>query len=849
MLEKQNICRTITLYNNYIPAIGDEPDWEFCTFGAVDGINVSNNILVNDGRELTEEIWDREKNWKCQLKGEYAAQKIYAVRYDDVEVEQRFWEDNSLPFFFFCRIQCGREKMIFLRDRNGFEKILNISGKTQGITYLTYDNSDLFIVIKSIDYETGAGLINMLHKNMNMISQKDNFCSLKNSFTIMAVRYSWLNSNNKADIVRLDENKIDEVYIKLMEKEGGNIDEIEEEMKKQLEGVKVLKVPVLGSDDAIIVLSSIGWGSFLNLYKSNNGVFGDYNKASAYNKNAAGIVTQICVNNVNNLFNFSQKNKISDIMTGDDMWYQMQVKTLRNKLDRLKDKSNELDIIWNALPKFSGKAFNDYVFFPLLRAMDTLLDLMLKQDQNILDKEPFFDFLTGFCLYVQNTILSDRHVMQILGFNMRIYDIPVKLNAFYNAYLYRISDVLNTNKGCQYDFIAFPGMRDIVSVKELYKEVSEEKRLLKVEIPEYSFYQVHNMMVILTHETAHYVGREFRNRKERSECMVRSYSHIYMNYIKNSFDGEYDFEETLLQEMENRVVSLLSNLLTREYNREYLKNKKYPESGQENLAERNKEKADYLAELIPNIQDAMNDIVIYSISAIYSPVCYNMEIEQEEEFLRKIGDISRYFMEIPIRENTQTYSYSILGKIQILYEESFADLMSVLILQLGLEEYIIGIINSAEYQKMTLDQLLNSEAMLRIAAVIGSIIKTESGFEDWKSDIGKCGNEKDWEKVVSEALWLWTKEAFDEEKLSEKTYENNNYCALKSDNFIIRQAAEYLQLCIERFKEKESDIQGISGVRNIFKVFSGKDCTGEEQIMEMMSFINSYREELLKNTE
>lgn len=865
MSDKRNICRAVTLYNNYIPTMCRKPNWEFCAFGTVDGIDVSENILSSDGTKVTEEIWEQQKTWRHQLEGKYAAQKIYVVRYDDVDIEREFWEDDQLPFFFFCRIQCGRDKMPFLKDRSEFEKRLNIYGKTAGITYLTYDNSDLFVVIKAIDYESGAGLIHLIHRNINLAMNTDTICSLKNSFTIMAVKYSWLNSLNEDDINELDQNKIDTVYIKLMEKEGGDINKIAKQIENQLKGVTVLKLPVLGSDDAIISLSAVGWGSFLNLYQSDHGIFGDDSKESIYHSNAAGIVTQICLKEAENLYDISQVELIEDKAEESGIEYADHVERLKGKLVKLKVQSNELDIIWNALPKFSGKVFIDYVFFPLLKAMDTLLDLMLEQQDDNLDKEPSYDFLTGFCLYVQNTILSDRHVTQTMGFNTKIYDIPVKLNAFYNAYLYRVSEILEVVKDCDYAFIAFPGMDDIVSVKELYKGVSKKRRLLKVEIPEYSFYEVHEMMIILAHEAAHYVGRVFRRRKERTGFILKSYAHIYINYVENLLGSK--FEETLSQEMEKRLTNLLSALLTREYNAEYLQNIKYPGLESKDLAIKNKENADYFAELVPNIQDAMNDIVDQGISKVFSPILYEMEDEQKSSFLGKVNEASNGFMKNPIRESTRTYSYAVLGEFQYLYEESFADLMSILILQLSLEEYVTGIINSARYQKMPLEQLLNSDVMLRVAAVIGSIIKTQRVDKEWKEvktqtvvnkwkdDISKCGEEKDWEKVVSQALWLWTKDSFDHEKTSASEYINNIFCALKSDNLVLQCMTQYLQICIQKFQSLETksklldaDIMDsrITNIGNIYGVYSGvKNCTGEEQIIEMMNFINSYRQDLI----
>lgn len=843
MMDKQDVCRVITLYNNYIPAMCHSPQWEFCAFGTTDGIDVSDNILTKEGQKITEVIGKYEEKCKSRLPGQYAAQRIYVVRRDVLETERSFWEGNdNMPFFFFCRIQCGREKLILLKDRDGFEQEMNQVQDVKGITYLTYDNSDLFVVIRSMLYEQGMSFINRLHQNINLLNSSSQQCSLKNSFTTMAMRYSWINDIEK-NAGYLEEKKIDTVYIKLMRREGGDISEIENAIKKFLGNVSPVKQPVLGTDDVILVLKSVNWKSFLSLYHSENGILSEYNPKSKYTENACGVVTQICANKLNDFEKSFVKSKpLSGQM--DDKQYQVMVQKLRDKA--VKNNLTELVIICNALPKFSDKAFNDYIFFPLLSVFDTLLALIETEKEFFLDKEPFFDFLTGFCMYVQNTILSDRHVTQTMGFNVKLYDIPVKLNAFYNAYLYRISNFLKQKQECQYDFIAFPGMGDIVSVKELYKGTLEDRRLLKVEIPEYSFYKVHDMMIILAHETAHYVGRIFRNRTERVHYVVTSYAHIYVKYITNFLKDTFEVTETLKQEVEERLVVLLFNVLKREKESEYLSEKKYPQLSEEKFSEKDEEKTEYFSELVPNIHDAMNDIVIYSLSTLFAPICYTMSRDKVQDMLTTVRDKSMYFIAIPIRENTQTHSYEVLEKLQVLFEESFADVMSIMILQLDVRDYINGLLDSAQYQNMELEQLIHSDIMLRIASVVGCILRRDEGFEDWKNEIQTCKDEEDRERVIGEALWLLTKASFDEDRISEEDYENNNFCAFKNDDFILYQVVEYLEKCVNSFSGEEIQLQGIPAIREIFKTFTNQECTGEQQIITMMEFIDSYREDLLQ---
>ena len=159
---KKNICRPITFYNNFIPLEKYLQDWQFCAFGTVDGIDVDNDILFDTmDQSITQRILEDQKNFCQRLQGKFAAQRIYAVRFGESQADEEFWEkEDYFPFFFFCRIQCDNGKQKVWEDRENLEKRLQLEGSIKAITYLTYDNSDLLLILRTIDYNTGAAVIN-----------------------------------------------------------------------------------------------------------------------------------------------------------------------------------------------------------------------------------------------------------------------------------------------------------------------------------------------------------------------------------------------------------------------------------------------------------------------------------------------------------------------------------------------------------------------------------------------------------------------------------------------------------------------------------------------------------------
>ncbi len=879
-IEKRTLCRPITFYNDYMPVFGEGSKAEFSAFGIVDGVQVG-DILLNDdnaGESITDCIWKSQKQFNNEHEDSNSAHRIYIVRYDTEKEERIFWEGDIWPFFFFCRIQFDKDKIFFMKDRSYLENYQCPEMKIR--TYLTYDNTDLFVVIRTSKYVTGVEMINRFHQNRNFV-RYGHECILKNSFSVMAVRNEWISYVAENEKEKWNTEKIDRVYIRLIERKEGDIDHIfnaiEISLKRSLN-----RWPVLGTDDEMIVLSEIGWGDFLSLYEKKTGIFGDrYSENSIYKNNAAGVTTQICVK-LPNGDKATDKN-MAACSCGQDSQrekneshlnlFKARLNGLQKKLIKLKEQDNnyisELNIILGAMPKYSGEMFNDYIFFPLLKILDKLLDLMIEKKivrKQQMDKEGFHEFLTGFCFYAQNTMLTDKHTAQILGFNVKIYDVPVKLNAFYNAYLYRITDVLNIQKRnsisthVDYDFFALPGMEDKVTVEELYSGCSDTKRLMKASIPEYCFYDVRFMMIVLAHEAAHYVGREFRRREKRTEMFIASYVHIFIKHIEK-FGGLCEFDESEWKECEGRLIYIIYDCLCREVDEQFFMGNRMDkkqsfiyeiadsDGGEyeyfDTFSKRRTKNINYFEELVSDLQIIMKENVIENLEVIFAPLLLK-ESSEKTNIFERIRKVSWRFV-IHSNEYTIVASIPVLNSLRALYAESFADLMSVLILRMSAEEYIKGIIESAEYQNMDLETLLNTDAMVRIAAVLVCICKDEKrdlGYK-WKQELNQTKVNSKWGRVAQSALFIYMK---DENEKKQK-YEDNVYCAMKYDTLVLEHTVEYLQFCMEAFdnhyQNHVSDLDKVNDLRELFQIFAPNgSVSGEEQIIEIVRFIEKYKTDL-----
>lgn len=93
--------------------------------------------------------------------------------------------------------------------------------------------------------------------------------------------------------------------------------------------------------------------------------------------------------------------------------------------------------------------------------------------------------------------------------------------------------------GRKYEFLTCLGVTSTVQVRELFKNMSNDKRLFLVSVPEKQIYDMKLMLIMLSHEVGHFVGQAVRNRKYRYNCAIQIMANIISSYFRTNIEEEY----------------------------------------------------------------------------------------------------------------------------------------------------------------------------------------------------------------------------------------------------------------------------------------------------------------------
>lgn len=871
-----SICRPVLLFNNYLPADNRINNWDYCAYGIVDGISVGENIYDEKKVCVTESILEYKRKYDKRQSNQkrYSVQMLFAISEMDEIQEKEFWNnDENYPFLLLCRMQFMKgNKSDILSKKEKITEALNFSDEFCLISYVTYDNSDLLIVIKSKTYEAGAGAINKIREFKN-----DGKDFLKNSFTIWAVKHTFIDGMSDEIRYKLNRIKIEEVNISIIAKTGDGIDKIVQELKKRKssfsgkEDIMIDCRHVLGISDEIITIKNIGWGDFLLLYHREKGMFCDCNKI--FELYISGSTTEIrtTINKYDCEFVEIIKDLTDKRNDEEVRKYLEQIEKMEQLLNCIEDKYvdagyDELRIIINVLSKYADSIFNDYIFFDILPSLDALLNninshICVQNKNMFVPKYYFFEYLKGLIMYIQNSNKLDRHSMQVLDFNVKLYDIPVKITAFYNAYIYRVRQVLNSTLSGErdicYEFLTVPAIGDIVQVMEIYPNVVQKYRIMKVEVPEESYYNFKCLMVILAHEMAHYVGREYRNRKCRYMAIIKSYSHVYLEYVKRMLgeltDWSVSIDEKKWNVIQGKLEFMIQNGVAQYENVTFL-SKKYPELSDDIRKEILKEASDeqkHFRLLKLHIESTMVDIWQYAIEDVFIPILFGEEEIEKQNRIKVIKNVTERFIISSMEKNTLLNSTNVMQLLEQLYEECFADLMSILILDIDVSDYLECFLENAKQQNIALETLLRSDVIARVALIIycnsdrmsfsNNDVLYQIEQDNNKKSLFNCAYKYLERHIIGqdETIGEQYKKRYDKEVIN-----------MLEDKVVFDEMVLYLKECQDSFDvmlKKGNIKEDLIKIRNAFGLLSslkdkeGKSVSLEKQIINMIEFIEEYK--------
>lgn len=592
---KKNICRRFVLHSDLIPPTKEVHEWDFLAFGYYDGISVGKSLPMEDGLSLSR-LWDDSAEIEENLDGTETMQIIYGFRTEDdqeINTDEEYWQDigteTPYPFLFFMMIQFDRVEGLSLKNiadmREEIENKYTCISEMKGITYFTLENSDLFLVLRCKDYNYGAKVIDEIHRTDTFFQKEKIEWKIRYSFTVSAIDKIFLNEG-KTDI--LSAGHINYAHIYAVEKDTGSIDNFYQEVKdklcltyseEEMESHIGRKQSVLGYNDELIQLMDLPWDLFLALYKDETGILN--HSSEIYQQYITCITTIIGLEQEIDIVPHRQSgNKKNDVKESLNTF----CKYLKEVLQEISGYHSavpalhrnvmlSLNNLINSFSKFFNSHISENLFFPSVCSIHMLI-LILREGfldgRKIGEEEKYYQecrrFLNALNLYAQNASRSDRQFTQAIEFNVRIYDVPIKLNAFYNAFIFRVKEYLgdasNMEKNHRYEFLAYPCVSANMYVEELFKRLSEDKRLFLVHIPENQVYNMENMMIMLCHEVAHFVDRSIRSRDERSGCICGALCRIVtLHYQYNLKEMEGERFEGFWEEFESELNKLEKNYM------------------------------------------------------------------------------------------------------------------------------------------------------------------------------------------------------------------------------------------------------------------------------------------------
>ena len=179
-------------------------------------------------------------------------------------------------------------------------------------------------------------------------------------------------------------------------------------------------------------------------------------------------------------------------------------------------------------------------------------------------QESFGDFFSNIAVLVDSMNQTDRQFVQVPAFHLPSFKIPPQIMAFYTVIVRKMMETLRDNEEIYYGFTIAPKLVNTLSVFSLSIQVVPEKdEWISMNMDEMSFYTLRLATETIAHEVSHYIGEKLRKREVRKEYMVKCAFHLLVNELARRLAAEVDkLAEYAYQEKlgENKLQLYLADL-------------------------------------------------------------------------------------------------------------------------------------------------------------------------------------------------------------------------------------------------------------------------------------------------
>ncbi|EOS41647.1 hypothetical protein C809_04218 [Lachnospiraceae bacterium MD335] len=552
----------LTLYKqHYLDCYNENMNAEFSCLGYYDGLDIT-TIKQKDKIFPMAEVWNETGNQIKRLKGRFSNQNIGLFRCDDLLGK---WNDlEQLPFMAvgFIRVKdsikaSGLYAEIENKSTYGNMRTNKIC---KVLTYYTFDNADLVVLAR-------GNSIHLLEETLQEIEKMEEIVYLHSILGINETYLKDCESNNSI----LDKWKgrdcfIDEELhnLNIQLATSGSLSvlalfkskiaywrtwgSVEEQNKNRLDNISYshmlghgnINIKISNSNVRTLILFLLHGGVLTHqngvygkgLYNIETEIFIHENKW----KEVDTILTNEYTNDHNNMYDAwcSKIMKDCEMLCGTNSllsediglysYFRALIQTL-NTLSQYEQFSMSRDIFELIIPSF--QMFKQQ----LIESIGRISSEIPREDI----KRSLMQYLECVNSVIYHTIHTDQVYLMIPGYSGTSFSIPIKLSMFYSWYIEKVKNILN-DANRKYSCIIKPVMESRPITNIIRIKPKENDMLICVQLAQHSLFRPAELLIILTHEIAHYVNRKCRERLYRRECIIRTLAYYMAEGICGSID-------------------------------------------------------------------------------------------------------------------------------------------------------------------------------------------------------------------------------------------------------------------------------------------------------------------------
>ncbi|MBD5482564.1 MAG: hypothetical protein HDR15_08615 [Lachnospiraceae bacterium] len=435
-----------------------------------------------------------------------------------------FWSKEADPYLFVSMVHIKHSQKL----ESALRRIKYVFGK-DFLSYISFDYCDIVIFDKELYIKAFLEKI----KKLFGVDSGQNESYIFDTFSLVSFNSRFAESNNEKTIIAERDTKMDQfsATINLSVRNHDKLMEWYRGIKKKSAKEESMKTyDMFGRHDVSIVNDRADTKWLMQMMnelhkEENHDLFWTFETYIKMEKENESTVSN------------GQQNDI----------YKKVVKALQNRVDALREVVEGSGImncsrfllpvyeVRDCICSIAKNNFAEEFIYCVYDSFDKFIQYMTKEilllnDVNYHDivseekiAKSYDRYFTALNTLVNSTMHGERQFIQATAFNAIFYYVPPKIMAFYNAYVYRIGQILKDTAQSEegHAFLIYPSFSPIVFIRKISLEDKPPcERILTVMIDEQTLYDVVSVCCQLVHEVAHYIGSDIRCRKKRWETIT-----------------------------------------------------------------------------------------------------------------------------------------------------------------------------------------------------------------------------------------------------------------------------------------------------------------------------------------